>query len=589
MRDDPPDVKTALVPSPAMRQVLREHRRSKQAPGAQASLQARLHRKGWMSKVLKRRKAPEKLPRAPRIPRFANYLMGKALNHTLSVGLGSAGIPDSVPKLKLAVALARKAPRRWLAPEPLPPVATALGQKRRLCIEDPATGKSRLAVNYSCRPCKLHVVQDQGATGWDMGVCLFNQWQARGSLEADFVHACMNQVHGACKAAGLHLVAMGVTIVINFTGGPWKNDGHFQELASHALDFFTNGDIESPLLQMYYEHLAQDFGMADDGSLGSLTHMLEVWKKAAQCPYFHKKGRHAQMSRWWAVHDIPVGIIPWVSTLAMVLADCLLPKGVVSCIEDLPLFGGLDRFKARRQYVISIPGGQNLEDSRAAVAHPRAVAESSREVAKLQSQKHFGNQTHLACHILHSPQTWHLMRIMNVINAPTRFWHGCSRQEVATPKGTLNWRIGMAKVGWLTELQGIVATAESEELMAMFPMSMDGIFPEEAAWLQDQQHLVQHACNDMVRLLGWRLLGNLAVGDAFPGKLALLVSPVLQDRATCVSDFKSWSATLDTMELDPSSKMAAYLKDLWWPQWECVQEVLTILAELNWEQACNLG
>ena len=139
-----------------------------------------------------------------------------------------------------------------------------------------------MAVNYNQKVCKLHAVQDQGAVGWDLGMCLFNQWQCRGTLEADFVHACMNQVQGACKGAGLHLVAMEVTVVINFTGGPFKNDGHFSELMSSALEFFTNDDIQSPMFQMYYENIAKDHRMNLEDDFGSTEHMQKTWEHASQ-------------------------------------------------------------------------------------------------------------------------------------------------------------------------------------------------------------------------------------------------------------------------------------------------------------------
>lgn len=226
----------------------------------------------------------------------------------------------------------------------------------------------------------------------------------------------------------------------------------------------------SPLFQVFYESIAKGLTMHLSSEFCSEAHMRMTLSAASTCHFFERKGRRVQMSRWWACHEAPEEIFPWVHTLAMVLSDLLVMTGVLGSVWGSSMFAGPNSFSQRLESgapaTAATVGGQNLEASRRPVAHPREVSDSNREVNKLASQGGFQSQTHLVNHILCSPKTWALMRAMPML-IPTRRWRGQSQFAATTRRWTFEWLLSMARGCWLGELQSTAEVASTPSLAGL--------------------------------------------------------------------------------------------------------------------------
>jgi hypothetical protein len=517
-------------------------------------------------------------------PRLANYLVCKGLHHTIRMGMGLSGL-DHFAATRSTWKLLRTGRKYWIPSDNLPPQALQHGQKRRLCVE--VDEKERcLAVSYSKRP-KLHLLCDQGSVGWSAGVALYNHFEIRGSLEADFVHMTMNQVKSACYESGLQMVPMEVNLVVNFFGGPFRSDSHHQQVKAAAADYFANTEVDCPLFGLFYEGIAKDQNMDKENTFGSWSHMKQVLRRASECPLFERKGAKSQMSRWWSCHDTSMVLLPWVHTLALVVSEMLINKGILTSVEQLPFYVGPCALEGNLGSAAT-PGARAMELSKKPIAHPRNVADSNRELNKMQSQRDFQSQMHLVNHILCSPRSWSLMTMMNLVNQPTRTWHGSARIRVGTRRGCLDFRLDMARGGWMLELVEIAGVMARTATVSQFLATEADTFDTEAKhFAKEQQLLTQFSADYLVNLLGWRLMGGLALGDTFPGKLALLISPNKEEVQKCLAELKEWFATLEECENLKCPIVDAFLKDIWWPRWEWICELRVILSEFEWAEVTH--
>lgn len=132
--------------------------------------------------VLVDHKAKQKktsLPKFSPPPRLANYLVAKALQHTLRVGLQVDGVASFA--YDRSVWLALQGQRYWVDAAALPADAIRQGQRRRMAVVA-ADGSRQLVTSYTKKR-KLHLVTDQGAFGWSAGTALYSHFGVWGTLE----------------------------------------------------------------------------------------------------------------------------------------------------------------------------------------------------------------------------------------------------------------------------------------------------------------------------------------------------------------------------------------------------------------------
>jgi hypothetical protein len=214
--------------------------------------------KGRLRAMLSVSAIKEKFSKTYKQRRLANVHHLKALDNTLKLSLGIAGVA-SFQSLDGPRALKDTEKRFYVKKADLPPPlqSQADGRVRRSCIHDSSDDSTRLEIMWSAARPTLVQCLDMGSIGFNSRPSLFTNGRVRGWWEPDPPHRRHDNVMKfALEGAGLVMAKNEILMMQTTPSGPWHSSSHFQTMVEAAEEAFENMTVEDDLFVYLYPRLS---------------------------------------------------------------------------------------------------------------------------------------------------------------------------------------------------------------------------------------------------------------------------------------------------------------------------------------------
>lgn len=227
-----------------------------------------------------------------------------------------------------------------------------------------------------------------------------------------------------------------------------------------------------PLFCLLYADICAEIPNLDSADTGSLEHMSYVWKLLQQrCPLFLKKGSKSKLGRWYTWESRSLEILPWASTLLLVLLWAGIQHGWWRRFGETPLFvkasdavGILEVEDGAPAQPTSGHAGSSPDAApeEAALAAP-PVARSDEAVEK--KKKTLRNTMHFAATWLAQSKRTRLWRAMPCLEEPLRVCCGKRLVMQKTKGGNRELMLFLADGGYREELCEVFGVLRDSERM----------------------------------------------------------------------------------------------------------------------------
>ena len=533
--------------------------------------------------------------------RVANQFWAQSLDHALHMGLGVD--LSYFHRKNPCVAVRIPCKRYFLSPESSIasslPGASVDGLCRRSCIEDTSTGvrwwevpRFVTAESASRMRPSLHLCIDRGSVGWPAAMFLYTRCAVRGCLFSDYAHDDWNALKGAATVSGTWLALLERVVVLNLPSGPWEGSSFFRAIQKSAESYFNACDSTDDLFSVMFNRICRERG-DDPDDFGTRAHRERVWKSIQSSPAFARKGMRVRLGRWYALFTAADEKQGEMSILLLVLLHMGMRGGYWKKSTANPASMLLDGTgvdvppDASVPLAVAPPAGLGSVGSSGAVPDfaKTSVASSNKQ---LKTQRESAQNTmDLAAQILSNEKQ---CRVVDGIRHVIHWFHhsfGLAITKATTKKGTLELFTEFAQGHVNTQfmhsaLLSLSCGGESFRRIGFADRS-SSLGP---AALAGDTEVAGKMMRFVVAFVGLRLANHLQYMASLPGALVLLVHPLASVRRSCLAALKSlWERLLVAEELAlGSSFIEAFLKNLCWPQFCWIREVLVLLAEWSFEQ-----
>ena len=196
------------------------------------------------------------------------------------------------------------------------------GRKRRACIVDTVTKRTRLEILWSSPRPSLHFCIDQCHTSFNNKKPLLSvsDGQISGTVEADVAHRWHNNHGLALCRSGLKETKHQIHITCIVNKAPFGGNGFFDELKSAAEELFANFDTSWPWFGENYNRLAHQMhrGRVPEEALGTPDHTQQVWSWCENAPVVTSMASIVKAARWYALMGTSVPRLRYGAVLDMV-------------------------------------------------------------------------------------------------------------------------------------------------------------------------------------------------------------------------------------------------------------------------------
>jgi len=226
-------------------------------------------------------------------------------------------------------------------------------ERKRSCILEKDTGKRWLEMPDmpGGRPA-FFAWSDQGAIGWYSWFACFLHLGIRGCNWFDPFHRNWRDAQAALKAAGLWILVLESTVVMNMFSGPWQGDAYFSSLSDAADEWRHSSSAEDPLFKLLYEGIAMD---GDEMSslppdFGDEEHSNMMFESVAAAECFHTKPAKVKLALWFSWLDGACNLVRIWHRLLLVLIYMCVRHGIYEDLSDVQFFPQPPRKLARRSW-----------------------------------------------------------------------------------------------------------------------------------------------------------------------------------------------------------------------------------------------
>jgi hypothetical protein len=519
--------------------------------------------------------------------RIANMYFMQSADHMLQSGIGIA-LSHFVEEKPVRPLLPQE--RRYFVPgEALGTAAFRASDppgRQRACIEDKRTGATRLelpikltATGTLDRPC-VHVCTDEGPIGSPAVYWYFARCNARGTKSLDPWHKCWRNAGDACRKAGLWVVVLEYTIIMNCLRGPWGKDGFYSTFKAAANHYLATSGSSCPLFQHFYDQICWEWNEVGL-EFGTPEHMDYIFKKLAGCKVLHRKGDHVRLGRWFSWFRNLEERSGDFSAMLLFLVYTGIREGFWTSVYDSPLVEPCVQESAG-------PQGQQPEQEVGAIpstsAASTSVKGSNAEVAE--ERKKCRNTLELAVRILANPLRFRCARLIQNVFEPIASSFGIWQTAFKTQQGTLNTVLGWA-----------AGTSQSDTLFQVWQTLEDGPALNRCGFIpgldrgmlqgaiMDEEAIAANMLTLIVNVVGVRLSAMSHYCMNLPYLFVLLLSPEACVRQACLQKLQAIWSWLEKAEERAWSEASVkkVLDELEWPNWIWVREIFIMLSEFAFQ------
>ena len=391
----------------------------------------------------------------------------------------------------------------------------------------------------------------------------------------------------ATRQSGLMTLKVEASALLNLSIGPWGEAARFGQMQGAAKDLWRLGSADLPLFQLLYKDICAEQG-AVGLEVGTKEHMVYMWGFIQTCPLFLKKGMKSKLGRWYSWEPKSEEMLPWRSTLLLVLLWEGIQKKWWKNISETPMFCEAD---SPADEDAEARGDEQGEGAAAGerqpgepIARDTVVASNAKVEALRKTVKH---TMHYAAQFLANRPRSRLWAAMVFLEESLRILCGQRLVMQKTRGGNQQLMLHLAKGAWVADLSAVLERLQDMEGLAKLGFlhpsdySASGCADQE---LKEDQVLAAHMYTFATELVRSRLLSMMSHSHFLPGYLVLLLDPEPDTVDAALATLKLWWGHLEALELAAlaDSAVKSWVDAMLFPKLQWVREIMVRLLEAGW-------
>eukprot|EP00971_Amphidinium_carterae_P350172 6491414-Amphidinium_carterae.3 len=510
--------------------------------------------------------------------RIPSLLALRALNHGLRVSsAGKLSLSSFIPSVPVQRLSADE--RRFFRPVEEFPVQMQLrGLKRRACIVDRVTKKTRLEVPRDAdMGHRLHIRSDRGSSSWSPLFGLYAELQVCGSFFWDEAHKSWDDCRNALRDGGLQNLFHALVTVANCNSGPFGGASFFRQLADCKKQWCEQASTSDPWFLAWYSYLHAEHMSCNEG-FGSKEVMAECLERYRHSEVLQKKGEKVKVARWYSLLDRMQEMVPVWWSYAAVVALLAVQKGLFKDLQSLMAYVSSD-----------VTGAAEEGDKTACGVEGPSVEKEQGEGGESQKRKAVDSKAILKVVVktMTQPLHYYLATAMIHICAPVRESHGEYLRKTSTRWGTMQHVAELAGGDWFEHLHAVAAVSLNPEFVSGIGLSCQKQSHMYSLLDRDEEQTVADIVHTILyRLIARRLLSYLSYTHSMPMRLFGLIDEREGKVEETLLELKQWWEAWQFFEEEAKKGRAGYeavLEQLVWTSWDWPRRMLVILAEAEWQ------
>ena len=228
-------------------------------------------------------------------------------------------------------------------------------------------------------------------------------------------------------------------MVMNLPFGPWLSEIWFAQIKEALVTYAHESGADGVLFQLFYEHLAKDFGMHRDVDFWTRAHRRHVYGMVIGAKCFSSKGFKVAMRYFFAWVDAAYEeLLPFWHTLMFIL-----------------VFIGIRLGHYLKGCVIPVPGGSTVMVTEFAQPIAGDMADMDQKISVL--RKECQNTVHVAAKILSSNLKHRRITMITTFALPFKTAHRVEEKHMTDVQSTCDRHIDNATCKWCEPLREAVA------------------------------------------------------------------------------------------------------------------------------------
>lgn len=423
----------------------------------------------------------------------------------------------------------------------------------------------RIPVSPSLNPAQqqtLVLFQDEGPVGFALKWYLEYQAHLRLLVFRDPLHREWNDAGLAIKAVGAWWAVALSTIIFNLAYGPWESEAWFQKAKEGAEAYFAKIRPSDILFNELYGPICSDRG---EDPRGTLVHKQSLLKELSKSRLFFSRGEKVALRRWFSWHKaVAENLQTWHLRLCTLMA-LGIEIGAYKKKVDLPYFRPLtfkpekpqESDQVAKDVVEAAAAGSAASSSSAApppVEDKGGVKKPDAVVQKLRAKCR--NTLFLAVEALARPGFYFLVKRLFLLSRPFYNAHADTAKTLRGPAAAKSWYLAQAQGQWREALNSCLLlledsnTLEDVGLEVTFDPGLAKNTKVEDPLVVTQDAIAQDCWNLVLNLLAKRVASMSWHTEYYPGRFALLLSPLPQEVTgflkTLASDYEAFQKLSET-------------------------------------------